>query len=380
MDSNKKIAIVVGTRPEIIKMASIIEYCRQKKLSYFIIHTGQHYSYNMDKVFFEELELPEPDYKLSIRPSAAVRQGEHTGKMLEAIEGIYLNEKPEVTLTEGDTNTVLAASLAAIKLYIKLGHVESGLRSFDKTMPEEINRTLADHMSNFLFAPTETSKRNLLYENLPEEKIFITGNTIVDIAFKYLDMARKKFDMLEKFKLEKDNYILATVHRQENVDDKKKLKDLLVALEKVQKKFKMPLIYPMHPRAKKMIEYNKYEVPKNITIIEPVGYFEFLQMEANARMTMTDSGGVQEESCIFNVPCVTLRENTERPETVEINSNIIAGTNPDKVLHSAEIMMKAARNWKQPFGDGNAGKRMVDIVLSDKTKMPVPRWMLEGVK
>ncbi len=380
MDSDKKIAIVVGTRPEIIKMASIIEYCRSRKLSHFIIHTGQHYSYNMDKVFFEELNLPEPEYKLSIKSSAAVRQGEHTGKMLQAIEDIYLKEKPSVALTEGDTNTVLAASLAAIKLYIKLGHVESGLRSFDKTMPEEINRTLADHMSNFLFAPTETAKRNLIYENLSEEKIFVTGNTIVDCAFKYLEMARKKMDVLEQLKLEKDKYILVTVHRQENVDDSQRLKNILLALDKVQKKFKLPVIYPMHPRTKKMIEYNKYKLPESITVIEPVGYFEFLQLEANARMTMTDSGGVQEESCVFNVPCVTLRENTERPETVEISANIVAGTNPDKVLHSAEIMMKAERNWKQPFGDGNAGQRMVDLVLSDKTKMPIPRWMLEGIK
>lgn len=380
MDSDKKIAIVVGTRPEIIKMASIMEYCRQKKLNHMIIHTGQHYSYNMDKIFFDELHLPEPDYKLNIKSSAAIRQGEHTGKMLQAIEDIYLKEKPSIVLTEGDTNTVLAASLAAIKLYIKLGHVESGLRSFDRTMPEEINRTLADHMSDFLFAPTETSKRNLIYENLPEEKVFVTGNTIVDCAFKYLEMARKKIDMLEQLKLEKGKYILVTVHRQENVDDSQRLKNILLALDNVQKRFKLPIIYPMHPRTKKMIDYHGYEIPKTLTVIEPVGYFEFLQLEANARMTMTDSGGIQEESCIFNVPCVTLRDNTERPETVEIHSNIIAGTNPDKVLHSAEIMMKADRNWKQPFGDGKAGQRIVDIVLKDTTKAPVPRWVLEGVK
>jgi UDP-N-acetylglucosamine 2-epimerase (non-hydrolysing) len=380
MDSDKKIAIIVGTRPEIIKMASIIECCRKKKLNHFIIHTGQHYSYNMDKVFFEELQLPEPEYKLNIKSSAAVRQGEHTGKMLQAIEDVYLKEKPNIALTEGDTNTVLAASLAAIKLYIKLGHVEAGLRSFDKTMPEETNRTLADHMSNFLFAPTETAKRNLIYENLAEEKIFVTGNTVVDCVFKYLEIAKKKFDMLEKLKLEKDKYILVTVHRQENVDDSRRLKNILTALDKVQKKFKLQVIYPMHPRTKKMIDYNNYEIPKSITIIEPVGYFEFLQLEANARMTMTDSGGVQEESCVFQVPCVTLRDNTERPETVEAHSNIIAGTNPDKVLHSAEIMMNSERNWKQPFGDGKAGQRVVDVVLRDTTKMPVPRWVLEGVK
>jgi UDP-N-acetylglucosamine 2-epimerase (non-hydrolysing) len=247
-------------------------------------------------------------------------------------------------------------------------------------MPEETNRTLADHMSNFLFAPTETAKRNLIYENLAEEKIFVTGNTVVDCVFKYLEIAKKKFDMLEKLKLEKDKYILVTVHRQENVDDSRRLKNILTALDKVQKKFKLQVIYPMHPRTKKMIDYNNYEIPKSITIIEPVGYFEFLQLEANARMTMTDSGGVQEESCVFQVPCVTLRDNTERPETVEAHSNIIAGTNPDKVLHSAEIMMNSERNWKQPFGDGKAGQRVVDVVLRDTTKMPVPRWVLEGVK
>ncbi len=375
----KKIAIVVGTRPDIIKLASIIKLCEEKKLNYFILHTGQHYSYNMDKVFFEQLKLPEPKYKLEIKSSAPTKQGEHTGRMLEKIEEIYLKEKPDVVLTEGDTNTVLAASLAAIKLYIKLGHVESGLMSFDRAMPEEINRTLADHMSDFLFAPTQTVKRNIVYENIDEKKVFVTGNTIVD-ALEYCRETAKKTDTLEKMNLKKNEYMLVTMHRQENTDDKERLRNILSGLEKVQNRFKLPLIYPMHPRTKKMIERSKLKIPKNITIIEPMGYFEFLQLEANSRLNLTDSGGVQEESCIFNVPCVTLRDNTERPETIEINSNIIAGTNPDRIVKSAEIMMKSERNWQQPFGDGKAGEKIIDIILKDKTPALTPRWVLEGIK
>ena len=320
MKTNKKIAVVVGTRPEIIKLAPIIRICEQKKLNYFIIHTGQHYSYNMDRIFFEQLVLPEPEYKLEIKSSAPTRQGEHTGRMLEKIEEIYLKEKPDIALTEGDTNTVLAASLAAIKLYIKLGHVESGLRSFDKTMPEEINRTLADHMSNLLFAPTATSKKNLVCENLDEKKIFVTGNTITDSVQQCMEKAEKS-DAMKKLGLKKDSYMLVTMHRQENTDDAARLKNILKGLEKVQNKFKLPMIYPMHPRTKKMIEHLKIKIPESIKVTEPAGFFEFLQLEANSRLNLTDSGGVQEESCILRVPCVTLRDNTERPETTDINAN-----------------------------------------------------------
>ncbi len=377
---SRKIAIVVGTRPEIIKMASVIKYCQKKKIDFFIIHTGQHYSYGMDKVFFDELELPDPKYSLSIKSSAAIRQGEHTGKMMEAIEEVFLKEKPDIVLAEGDTNTVLAAALVSIKLYIKFGHVESGLRSFDKTMPEEINRTMADHMADFLFAPTETSRENLIRENISNKKIYVTGNTIVDSVFWSLEKSQKRKNMLADLKLEKNNYFLVTAHRQENVDDKEKLRNILKGLNAVQKRFKLPVIYPMHPRTQKMLSHFTLDVPKSITIIEPLSYFEFLQLEAGSKLNFTDSGGVQEESCIFKVPCVTLRENTERPETLDINANILAGTNSEKILECAEKMLKSGKDWEQPFGNGASGEKIIEIVLKDKTPSLAPRWILEGLK
>lgn len=377
---SKKIAIVVGTRPEIIKMASIIKYCQLKKLDFFLVHTGQHYSYEMDKIFFEELELPVPKYSLAIKSSAAIRQGEHTGKMMEAIEGVFLEEKPDIVLAEGDTNTVLAAALVSIKLYIKFGHVESGLRSYDKTMPEEINRVLADHMGDYLFAPTETSRENIIRENISNKKIYVTGNTIVDSVFWALEKGKKSKDMLAEYKVKKDGYFLVTAHRQENVDDKEKVKNILKALELLYKKYKLPIIYPMHPRTRKMLSHFKMNVPSSVRVIEPLGYFEFLQLEANSRMNLTDSGGVQEESCVFKVPCITLRENTERPETVDCGANLLAGTTPEKILKCAERMMNADRAWDNPFGDGKSAEKIIEIILKDKAPALTPRWALEGLK
>ncbi len=374
----RKIAIVVGTRPEIIKMASLVKYCQAKKIDFFIVHTGQHYSYEMDAIFFKELELPSPKYSLAIKSSAAIRQGEHTGKMMEALEEVFLKEKPDVVLAEGDTNTVLAAALVSIKLYIKFGHVESGLRSFDKTMPEEINRVLADHMADFLFAPTETSRENIIRENISNKKIYVTGNSIVDIVFWALGKGKR--DMPAELGLKKDCYFLVTAHRQENVDDREKIKNILKSLDLLYQKYKLPVVYPMHPRTRKMLSHFSAKVPSSIKVIEPLGYFEFLQLEANSRLNLTDSGGVQEESCIFKVPCITLRENTERPETIDCGANMLAGTDTKRILKCAEKMMNISRDWDNPFGDGKTGERIIEIIMRDKAPALAPRWVLEGLK
>lgn len=363
------IAIIIGTRPEIIKMSPIIKECERRSIDYFIIHTGQHYSYNMDKLFYEQLSLPTPDYTLGIKSNSPMLQSEHTGRMLIRIEEILLKERPDVVLVEGDTNSAFAGSVCVSKLKtspismnIRLGHVEAGLRSYDRTMTEEINRVLSDHMSDYLFAPTKKAKENALEEGIEEKKIHITGNTIVDAIYENMKNVEKS-DILEKLNLKKRNYFLVTFHRQENVDNKIKLKGIINGLEKLHKEFNIDIIYPMHPRTKKMIEKFKIAMPNGVIVIEPVGFFELLKLEANAKLVLTDSGGLQEESCVLKVPCVTLRENTERPETLDIGCNILAGTNPDKILECAKKMLTKKIVWGNPFGEGDSSKKIIDIIM-----------------
>jgi len=357
--SKLKIAIILGTRPEIIKMAPIIRECQKRKLQYFIIHTNQHYSFNLDRIFFKELNLPLPKYNLKVGSGI---HGEQTAKMLIRIEEVLLKEKPDIVLVEGDTNTVLAGALAAVKIHIKVGHIEAGLRSYDREMPEEINRVLTDHCSNLLFAPTKIAKDILIKEEIPKEKIFITGNTIVDAVSENLKIAQKKSKILKKLKINKNQYFLVTLHRQENVDNKKRLKNILKGLELIYNTFKLPMIYPIHPRTLKMIKTFNLKIPKGIKIIEPIGFFDFLQLEANARLVLTDSGGVQEETCILKVPCVTLRDNTERPETLKVKSNILAGSDSQNLLKCVKIMLGRKRNWQNPFGKGKTAIKIIKII------------------
>ena len=353
-----KIFIILGTRPEIIKMSPIIRECEKQNLDYFILHTGQHYTYNLDKIFFEDLDLPAPKYNLDVGSGT---HAEETGKMLIGVEKVLKEEKPDIVLVEGDTNTVLAGALAASKLHTKVGHVEAGLRSYDRTMPEEINRVLADHVSDYLFAPTEKAKENLLREGIKENKIFVTGNTIVDAVYQNLEIARRNADALNKLNLSPKGYFLITAHRQETVDIKERLKGILDGLKLVYNEFNLPIIYPIHPRTKKRIKKFGLEVP-GVELIEPLGFLEFLQLEANAKLVLTDSGGVQEETCISTVPCVTLRDNTERPETLEVGSNVLAGVNQNKILEGVNVMLNKDKNWENPFGEGMAGERIIRIL------------------
>jgi UDP-N-acetylglucosamine 2-epimerase (non-hydrolysing) len=357
-----KVCIILGTRPEIIKMSPIIRYCDLEKIEYFIIHTGQHYSFNMDKLFFEELDLASPKYNVGAKETT---HGKMIGSILIKIEPILMKEKPDIVLVEGDTNSVLAGALAASKLHIKVGHIEAGLRSYDKLMPEETNRIATDHISDYLFAPTTNAEEILLKEGIPKEKISVTGNTIVDAVFQNLINANKKANALEKLNLKKNQYILVTAHRQENVDSKEKLENILKGLELVHKTFNMKVIYPIHPRTRKKIEKFGLKAAEGVDLSEPVGFLEFLQLEKNAKLILTDSGGVQEESCILKVPCVTLRQNTERPETLEVGSNILAGTNPKKILACATKMINKKRVWENPFGDGKASQKIMEFIKNE---------------
>jgi UDP-N-acetylglucosamine 2-epimerase (non-hydrolysing) len=356
-DYSLKVSIILGTRPETIKMSPIVRECEGLHLDYFILHTGQHYSYNMDKVFFEQLELPEVKYNLDVGSGT---HGKQTGEMLIGIEKILQNEAPDVVLVEGDTNTVLAGALAAAKLGIKVGHVEAGLRSYDHNMPEETNRTLTDHCSDYLFAPTNKSKQILLHEGIPQKNIFMVGNTIVDAVKQNIAIAQTKTQIQNKLNLPNE-FMLATSHRQENVDTKTQFTNLIKGLQLVQNEFKIPLIYPIHPRARKQLQL--FGINTNgLTLIEPLNYLEFLQLESKARLVLTDSGGVQEETCILKVPCVTLRENTERPETIDVGSNLLAGTSPNRILAAAKTMINKNKDWINPFGDGKTGQTIINIL------------------
>ncbi|MBM3282937.1 UDP-N-acetylglucosamine 2-epimerase (non-hydrolyzing) [Candidatus Gottesmanbacteria bacterium] len=355
-----KIAIIIGTRPEIIKTSPIIRECKRRNVPYFILHTNQHYSENLDKIFFEELELPKPKYNLGVGSGTHAQQ---TGKILIGAERVLAREKPDVVLVEGDTNTVLGGALAATKLHIKVGHIEAGLRSYDRKMPEEINRVLVDHCSDFLFAPTKKGRFILLGEGIPKKKIFITGNTIVDAIYQNLELARKRAKILGNLNLEKEKYFLVTAHRQENVDVRGRLEGIMKGLDLVYQNFHLSLIYPIHPRTQRMIKEYGIKIPKGLEIINPVSFFDFLQLEANARLVLTDSGGVQEETCVLKVPCVTLRDNTERPETIEVGSNILVGTNPRKILNGVKKMINKRKEWSNPFGNGKTSETILKIIL-----------------
>lgn len=331
-----KIAVVVGTRPEIIKMSPIIRELMNRRQEFFIVHSGQHYSYNLDRVFFEQLKLPDPEHNLEIGSGSHAQQ---TAKILIGMEKVLKERKPDVILVEGDTNTVLAGALAATKLNTKVGHIEAGLRSYDRKMPEEINRILTDHCSDFLFAPTEEARSILLNESVEDEKIFVTGNTIVDAVFENLEIAKGCPSLAISDGIEPKGYFLVTLHRQENVDNRERFASILEGLRRIAREFNMPVIYPIHPRAKKnLTEFGLSTT--GIDLIEPVDFVEFLRLESNARIVLTDSGGVQEETCIIGVPCVTLRDNTERPETVLVGSNVIAGVVPDKIVSCTRTMIE----------------------------------------
>jgi len=354
-----KIAIVLGTRPEIIKMSPVIRECARRGLDYFVLHTGQHYSHNLDRIFFEELELPMPRYNLNVGSGTHAQE---TGRMLIGIEELLKREKPDVVLVQGDTNTVLAGALAASKLHIAVGHVEAGLRSYDRQMPEELNRVLTDHISDYLFAPTKKAEQNLLREGIDAHSISITGNTVVDALFQSHEISKRSSQVLDTLGLKAGQYILLTAHREENVDSPQRFEGIMSGLALVHDQLDLPIIYPVHPRAEKKVHEFGLDVPSGVEMVATVGFLDFLQLESGARLILTDSGGVQEESCILGVPCITLRENTERPETVEVGSNVLAGTHPESIVEAVKEMLDKKRGWNNPFGDGRAGERIISIL------------------
>lgn len=365
-----KIAVVLGTRPEIIKMAPIIDEITKRCIELILIHTGQHYDEEMSDNFFKDLEIPKPDFNIHVGSGS---HGKQTGMMMEGIEKILIDEKPDIVLVQGDTNAVLAGSLVASKLHIAVGHVEAGLRSFDITMPEEINRKASDVCSAMYFIPTEESAINLLAEDISRKKMIITGNSVVDACFRHLEIAKKRGieeESLRNLDFEgMDNIITLTMHRAENVDDEKRLVGIINALKELTE---TNIIFPIHPRTKKTLDkfglYEDLESLNHIHIVKPLGYLDFLILQSKSDLILTDSGGLQEEAITLNVPALTLRYNTERPETVTAGGNVLVGADTDvivgfvrKILEN-EDFAEAMRNAKNPYGNGNSAILTIDAI------------------
>lgn len=363
-----KIAIVIGTRPEIIKMAPVIDEIIKRDLDFTLIHTGQHYDHEMSDQFFMDLELPTPDYNIGVGSGS---HGEQTADMMKGIEEVFIKEKPDIVMVQGDTNAVLAGAIVASKLHIPVGHVEAGLRSFDKTMPEEINRMVADVCSQLYYVPTEESAVNLIKEGINPKKVIITGNTVVDACLRNLKIAGSKSDILSQFEGH-DKILTLTMHRAENVDNLERLIQITDALIELDE---LTIVFPVHPRTLKNLEkfglHSKLLEKDHIKLIKPVGYLDFLLLLSNSDMIMTDSGGLQEEAITLDVPCMTLRYNTERPETVTAGGNILVGSDKEKIVDTARLIMndpitrEKMKKAVNPYGDGRASERIIDITLRD---------------
>jgi UDP-N-acetylglucosamine 2-epimerase (non-hydrolysing) len=354
-----KIASVVGARPQFIKFSSVSREIR-KKHEEVLIHTGQHYDYEMDKIFFDELGIPEPKYNLGVGSGSHAYQ---TGEMLKGVENVLLKEKPDLVLVYGDTNSTLAGALAAAKINIPIGHIEAGLRSFDKTMPEEINRLLTDHISHMLFAPTHTAVNNLKKEGITNG-VYLVGDVMIDALMQTIKIAEEKTKILDILGLDAKQYLLVTVHRAENTDKKENLREIIKAILKIEER----IVFPIHPRTEKCIKkygwYEKIRSAKNVVLIKPVGYFDMLVLEKNAKKVLTDSGGVQKEAYIFKVPCITLRNVTEWVETVKDGWNMLAGPNEQRIIWAIKEFWPKGKQ-KNLLGDGKASVKIAALLKHD---------------
>ena len=371
-----KICVVLGTRPGIVKMSPIIRALAAERASFFCVHTGQHYSYRMDQVFFEELHLPNPMYRVEETQRHPSHAGQ-TAEMMKGIENALISERPRVVLVGGDANTNLAGALAARKLGMVVGHVEAGLRSHDWRMPEEHNRRIIDHISELLLAPTEQAASNLRRESV-EGSIFVVGHTIVDAVQCHSALAVERADVFHKRGLQSGKYALLTVHREENVDSAENLQQIAKLLARLAtEKLTDRIVFPMHPRTRERLLASGMlgdllQVPE-LVVIEPCGYLDFLALLASAAVLLTDSGGIQEEACVLHVPCVTLRENTERPETVSVGANIVAGLDAETVVNAVTASLAKPREWSQPLGDGRAGERIAQIAMDATNGKGLPK-------
>jgi len=355
-----KIMTVLGTRPEIIRLSLIIKklggYC-----DHILVHTGQNFEDRLNTIFFTDLKLREPDYYLGVRGDSFAEQ---VGKIIIEIEKVILKEKPERILILGDTNSGLV-SVVARRMGIPVFHMEAGNRCFEDMVPEEVNRKIIDHSSTVFFPYAYRSKENLLNEGVANEKIYVTGNPIYEVIEHYA-MEIENSQILDKLNVRPHQYFLVTMHRAENVDDEDKLKDLLISLDKINNKYDLPIVCSLHPRTKSKIQQFGLKVSnENIHLLEPFGFFDFVYLEKNALCVITDSGTVQEECCISKVPNITIRDVTERPETLESGSNMLSSVSPDLILKSLEVVLNEKCAWEPPteYLTKNVSSKVVKIIL-----------------
>ena len=362
-----KITLILGTRPQIIKSTPLIHIAKKDpQIEMQIVHTGQHYDYEMSREFFNELKLPDPIVNLNIGSGTHAWQ---TGKMMIGLEKALVKEKPDLVIVPGDTNSTLAGALSAAKLHLPVGHLEAGARSYDMKMPEEINRRLTDHCSTLLFALTKNCVKNLLNEGIPKEQISLTGDTMYDALLQHLPRAMKS-EALQELDVKRKDYALLTIHRPENVDDPKKLKNIMNAMTQLKP---LTIIFPVHPRTKERLRsfslYRKLQKEKHVKLIKPTSYHDTIQLIKNAKIVFTDSGGMQKETLWLQTPCITLRNNTEWIETVQLGANFLTGPDTQKILKTAnkilrheEVLRSKLEKLSNPFGDGNASQKIIDSI------------------
>ena len=355
-----KILAVVGARPNFMKIAPIMwELQRRPRVGAYLVHTGQHYDQKMSHLFFEELRIPRPDIDLGVGSGSHAVQ---TAEVMKRIEPVIAEQRPDVLLVVGDVNSTIACALTAVKMGVPVAHVEAGLRSFDRGMPEEINRVLTDAISRWLFVSERSGVENLKKEGVPDDRIFFVGNVMIDTllaARPRIEQAR----VLEELNLDRNSYAVVTLHRPSNVDDPKVLGGILDALEQLQRE--MPVVFPVHPRTRKAMNGRAGGAMPNLRLTEPLGYLDFMKLVANARVVLTDSGGIQEETTVLGVPCLTLRNNTERPATVEAGMNILVGPNPEKIGPAWRKALSMQRTGRVPeLWDGRAAGRIIDVLES----------------
>ncbi len=355
MISNFKVATIVGARPQFVKAAAISRKLRRVAHE-VLIHTGQHYDANMSEVFFRELDIPAPDYHLGVGSGP---HGKQTGEMLAQIERVLLGERSDYVLVYGDTNSTLAGALAAAKLQIPVAHVEAGLRSFNRRMPEEINRVLTDHLAALLLAPTEAAVRNLRLEGLTGG-VELVGDVMYEVALEHLRAAERQSRILERLGLDGRGFALATIHRAENTDDLPRLSSILDALGRIGGD--CPLVLPLHPRTREAVRRLSGTWLEHLEVIEPLPYFDMLRLESQARFILTDSGGVQKEAFFFRVPCITLRDETEWVETLESGWNVLAGADPERIVDAAR-KHRPGNGDGFPYGRGDASQRIIALLL-----------------
>lgn len=362
-----KIVTVVGARPQFIKAAAlsrIIINDFNNEVSEVIVHTGQHFDENMSDVFFNELGIPRPKYNLEISGGT---HGKMTSRMLGSIEEILLEERPNWVLIYGDTNSTLAAALAAVKLNIPIAHIEAGLRSFNMRMPEEVNRILSDRISSLLFCPTVLSINHLKNEGI-EAGVHLVGDVMYDVSLFYSEQAHTKSKILNDLDINEKSYVLATCHRAENTDDMNKLKEILTAINKISKE--IPVVFPLHPRTRKIIEENNFfHYLESVKVTEPLPFLDMVRLEQCASSILTDSGGVQKEAFFYKVPCVTMRDETEWVETVDLGWNILTGADSNRIYNACMNGGYEKRHGGNPYGDGNAAKKCISILLGENKKI-----------